>query len=430
MGSTKKPATGNKGGSKYSGGNSGSATVVLDEDWIIEHAAQASRILPGGLDILGLFVFCEESAFQPSQVLFSKLIKGMQREILNNGDVATLVLHIDAITAKVAVREIDSFSSSLRPCEVKQAPLIANMICVKCSYSIDMHLSLASGKTALHAAIDKAIQWEYDNKITPAIPLLKTDQSHAIMPSLDMPFVEVLAAAIPERSSNAATEIQLLVPLGSASLPPTPPAVGLTTVTSMQERDNEYKQLCSFMLAGSMDCRAFIHKREPLRAAVDSIKNDIQRSMRARMGVLVEAADMATNVAEEKRNQAMQRGDVGADKDPLPRHPLLLPVDEARVYCPALPRRAFLPWKQGGGCYCDYLVEGEGVIEATQRIHELMGEECVDGFECLENTGGNSTKGAGAVPKSGGGSGVDSMMMVAIIVLIVAILVGLYLTLT
>ena len=47
-----------------------------------------------------------------------------------------LILHVDAVTGKLAAREFTGGSAgSLRPCELKTASLLPNMVAVQCRYT-------------------------------------------------------------------------------------------------------------------------------------------------------------------------------------------------------------------------------------------------------------------------------------------------------
>ena len=51
---------GGKGGK--GGGSGGGDKLEVDEEWIIEHSLQVSRMLPGGVSIVGLYAFGSDAA--------------------------------------------------------------------------------------------------------------------------------------------------------------------------------------------------------------------------------------------------------------------------------------------------------------------------------------------------------------------------------
>ena len=38
----------------------------VDDDWIVEHATQVSRMLPGGLAVVGVYAFCSDASWRGS----------------------------------------------------------------------------------------------------------------------------------------------------------------------------------------------------------------------------------------------------------------------------------------------------------------------------------------------------------------------------
>lgn len=406
--SSKQKTSGSKGAS---GGGGGINKLTLDEEWIVEHAAQAARTLPGGLDILGIYILCDDKTFQAGQGIVINVLKKVNQENSSSSTTAPaaiplLALHIDSITAKIAAREVSG--ASLRMCEVKQSSLVANMVEAQCQFQVDLKVNLAGGKQRLHDAIRDAVTWQSEHRLHSSVALINNE----ILDSSQQ-IVDVL------KDGGSSLSLELLTPL---SMPPVMlAAVGTNTSTdlppSITTGKGEYQRQAEFALEGALDCRAFVHKREPLSAAILAIKGDIERTLLTRIDILVEAAQMATDEAQARFDAATAR-DLKAGKQPTsqgaqaPKHPLLIRVAGVDVYKPTLPRRAFLRWTQGGCSFCDYVVEGEGMNEAVQRVQELMGADSVNPstFQCEEKlaAGVLLSRGAGAGrSKRGGNSGFE-----------------------
>lgn len=47
---------------------SDSISLVIDKDWIAEHARQVSRMLLGGIKVVGIYVWATDSAFKNSTI--------------------------------------------------------------------------------------------------------------------------------------------------------------------------------------------------------------------------------------------------------------------------------------------------------------------------------------------------------------------------
>ena len=382
-----------------SGNNKGKTTtastgnkLTLDEEWIVEHAAQAARTLPGGLDILGIYILCDDKTFQAGHGVIINALKAINKEIMlsptstsapSTSSTSLLALHIDSITAKVAAREVSG--TTLKTCEAKPSSLVANMVEMQCQFHVDLKVNLSGGKKRLHDAIREAVAWQSEHRVQPAIPLINNK-----IPDLSQQIVDIL------KNEETSLSIELLTPV---SMPPaTLAAVGTGSGTDLppcaSTGKGEYQRQAQFALEGALDCRAFVHKREPLTAAVEAIKRDVERTLLTRIDILVEAAQMASDEAQARFNAAVARDAKLGKQNPAsssssqqaPKHPFLLKLAEVDEFKPTLPRRAFLKWNTRGCSYCDYIVEGEGMSEAVQRVQELVGVDSVNAstFQCEE----------------------------------------------
>ncbi len=168
-------------------------------------------------------------------------------------------------------------------------------------------------------------------------------------------------------------------------------------------------------LAGALDCRACVHRREPAAAAVDALRADIKRSLQARMDALLDAAEQQQEAAVADY-EAQQRagGASSAGAAPAagpPQHPLFAPAGAAgTTLAVTLPRRAFVAAAAAGGVpYCDYLFEGEGSQAALGRLQLLLPWPELAGaaVDCLETAAAPATRAGGAQDVKGGGSRAD-----------------------
>jgi hypothetical protein len=140
-------------------------------------------------------------------------------------------------------------------------------------------------------------------------------------------------------------------------------------------------------LAGCLDCRACLHRREPAARAAEALQADVRRSLAARLDALLEAAEeqRAAAAAEGEQRQGQQ----GGAAPPAPTHPLFAAAGDAgSPLAVTLPRRAFVSAAAAGGIpYCDYLFAGETAQALLGRLRLLLptlpGLETA-AVECLE----------------------------------------------
>jgi hypothetical protein len=328
--------------------------------------------------VLGLYVLCPDGAFASAASLLATALREVGAEVSGRqGDM--LALHVDAVTARLSCRELSA--GALRPADLKTASLLPAMAALRCRHAVDLAVSAAGAKQRVHEAVAEAARWECAHRVGPAVGLVEG----ALQPA-DRQLGDVAASG---SGGGGWVAVQLLAPLGGGA----PAAVGAGArgeeVTARGQ--GSYQRVGKVTLRGVLDCRAYVHRREPAAAGVEAIKADIARSLQARLEVLVDAADMASAVIKDR---VPKEATAAAPPD----HPLLRRAGDGVPFAPLLPRRAVLTWPGGGGCYCDYLVEGEGEEDTMQRLRELVGEALVGGgaYACDEAPAAAAAAGGGA----------------------------------
>ena len=357
---------------KGSGAASRPSQIALDQDWIIEHATQMNRIMAGGLKILGVYVISSSSAFQSSHGVMVNLLREVYRELPPiSGSFVPFVITFDVATSQISAREVDG--GALRPCEIKIAPVLSAMMMIGCHYDLFLRINLCNQRQQVHNSIRSAIRWEKSHVLDPSQFLV----NGRLVPSDKI----VMDVAKDGASVGDMVSVEWLFPLGHDSAPSM--VLGNDERSKADLDKGESIHYAVLELRGQLDCRAYVHKREKISSAVQALKDDIQDSLLARLDVIVEAAEMVMESLQDTQPPAA----IGGSTESKRCHPLLLRVSESGPYTMRLPRRAFVGWKNGMGCYCDYLISGEGAKEAMQRLNELVGDDKVDpaAFVCLES---------------------------------------------
>jgi hypothetical protein len=76
-------------------------TLALDIDWMESHAQQVSRMLPGGIDVVGVYVVASEPSFKASTVQLTEAVRAIAKSAMADShgrldpDKQPLLLHID-----------------------------------------------------------------------------------------------------------------------------------------------------------------------------------------------------------------------------------------------------------------------------------------------------------------------------------------------
>ncbi|KAI8103953.1 hypothetical protein M9435_006479 [Picochlorum sp. BPE23] len=355
------------------GGRSGksSSSLEFDTEWISEHACQLGRILPGGLCVLGVYVFCESGAFQSSQSALAGLLAQIENTmILGKKDMVNLIVHVDAGRGVLSAKEKDGAGSMLKPCDLKNSSLLTEMVEIQCLYPLNVRVDICSDKSLLCDLINELVTYEVEQRVSKAVPLF-----HGQIPESQESMIHDM-----KREGFDHIPLEFLIPISRYGIP----AVGVKKAHK-RELSGTYYSKGQFTLTGNMECRAYVFNREKVDDTISAIKEDIESSLRSRLEVLIEAAEMATEAMEQQQPRTSSKDSKSSDVSR--KHPLLDTIGHVGAYEPQFPQRAFLKWKIGACTYCDYIVQGDGVSEALHRVRELVGPGRVDArtFHCSEN---------------------------------------------
>ena len=129
--------------------DSKSAATTLDADWMLAHAAQVSRMLPGGIVILGVYVLAPNaklSSMEPKlQLLLGSLLKQLPPAGAESNP-AALLLPIDA--KKASCKALLPGGARLQPLEIKSTRTAAALHCFTCELALDVPLRLSRAQCA------------------------------------------------------------------------------------------------------------------------------------------------------------------------------------------------------------------------------------------------------------------------------------------
>ncbi|XP_027521099.1 protein odr-4 homolog isoform X2 [Corapipo altera] len=125
----------------------------LDEEWITTHASQVSRMLPGGLLVLGVFMIASPELAKDGQNALRKLIFSVEKSLTKRrlwkpaeeevSDRAAL--QICSATKKVVCRtyDVQDPKSSAKPADWKyQSALSASWLALGCTVNVNIHIPL------------------------------------------------------------------------------------------------------------------------------------------------------------------------------------------------------------------------------------------------------------------------------------------------
>ncbi|KAM5144120.1 protein odr-4 homolog isoform 1-T1 [Callospermophilus lateralis] len=314
----------------------------LDEEWATEHANQVSRMLPGGLLVLGVFIITTLEVANDFQNALRRLIfameKSMNRKRLWNFTEEEIservILHICSSTKKISCRTYDVHDpkSSARPADWKyQSGLSTSWLSLDCTIHIDIHIPLSS--TSVSYTLEKNTKnglTRWAKQIENGVYLINgqvKDEDCDLLEGQKKSF----------RGNTQATshsfDVRVLTQL----------------LLNSDHRSTATVQICSgsVNLKGSVKCRAYIHSNKPkVKDAMQAVKRDLLNTVAYRCEILFE--DLLLNEIPEKK----------------------VMNSEKEFYI--LPHRVFVPIPGSTVKLCDYKFGDESAEEIRDHFIEML----------------------------------------------------------
>ncbi|XDV27146.1 hypothetical protein PO909_030726 [Leuciscus waleckii] len=308
----------------------------IDVEWVTEHARQVSRMLPGGLCILGLFLVTPPELSKDAQNTLKRLIFAMDKCIskgrlweLTEEDVNDRVtLHICSKTKKTVCKTLDvkDPKSSSKPADWKyQTCVSSSWPMLTCSVEVDLQIPLTGSSSDNTDKCMKDCLKRWAKQIEAGNCLISGRQA------LDD------SELISGQKKNLKTTHRQTFPARILVSDEQP---------ELDERSSALVQLCSgsMRVRGVVHCRAYIHNNKPkARHAVQAIKRDIINTVSSRVEMFLE--DLLISEGSRKGLCTGQQ---------------------------ALPRRVFAPMPFSGLSVCDYMFPDESTADVADRLKEML----------------------------------------------------------
>lgn len=306
-----------------------SSLDCIDEKWVAEHARQVSRMLPGGLSVLGLFLITPPQLSKEAQNILKKLAFAVDKSVsksrlweLSEDDVTDHVaLHICSKTRKVTCKTFDvkDLKCSAKPADWKyQCGVSASWPMISCSVQIDLQIPVTSED--MDQCIKNGLR-KWAKQIGGALCLIN---GRAVSDESDF-------LSGPKRNPKTSPQPTLLAQL---------------IVSEDADADQSCSavvQECSGALCfrGSVYCRAYIHTNKPKnRYAAQALKRDVVNTISNRLEMLLE--DLQMN----------EGGLVSGQQN--------------------LPLRVFAPLTSSSLSVCDYMFQDESSADVAERLNEML----------------------------------------------------------
>ncbi|CAN8266042.1 unnamed protein product [Cochlearia groenlandica] len=330
--------------SKSKSQSSESSSLSIDSDWVAEHARQVSRMLLGGVKVIGIYVWASESAFKNSTMIFCQAIKGVSDAIrhLDPGLDEALLIHIcyspRRWNCRTCLLNSSITSSSLRPCDFKLGKVLNSLQRFKCRYSFNFRLPIYCRGVSNSQTFTEILRQElavHAKELESSVAMIDGD-----LVNNDEPW-----------NADGEHEIELLFPF---------------------MKDNHADALTSksvtgiVQFGGSVFSYAYLNVKEPVSQAVADIKADITRSLQSRLDIICDEAEQDLSSADIADNEEVEMSKVHISKFVL--------NSSTKACHLRLPKRVLVPWLSGT-YICDYLQPSESLEVVKERCVELMSME-------------------------------------------------------
>uniref|UniRef100_A0A6I8PCD8 Protein odr-4 homolog n=1 Tax=Ornithorhynchus anatinus TaxID=9258 RepID=A0A6I8PCD8_ORNAN len=319
-----------------------SALADLDEEWASAHANQVSRMLPGGLLVLGVFILTAPELAKDVQNVLRRLIFSVEKSIskarlwnLSEEEVSErIALHICSSSKKILCRtyDIQDPKSSAKPAEWKyQNGLSSSWLSLECTIHVNIHIPLSStsaGYTLEKNTKNGLLRWakQIENGVFLINGQVKEEDSNLLEG-------QKKSSRGNTQANSQTFDVRVLTPL----------------LQSSNNRSTATVQVCSgsVNLRGDVKCRAYVHSNKPkVKEAVQALKRDILNTVSDRSHILFEDLLMTETPAPQNMNS------------------------EKEFH--SLPHRVFVPIPGSSVMLCDYKFGDESTAAVREHFEEML----------------------------------------------------------
>lgn len=332
-----------KGGGKPKAAQPDSASISVDNEWIAEHARQVSRMLVGGIKVVGIYIWASENAFKNSTLALCQTVKTVAQAapFLESDIEERLLIHVSFSPRRWTCRNCSLVSnitsSSLRPCDFKMGRVLTALQTFRCTYGIDLRLPICREAGSNIKKLSDILRAGISNMAKDLKGSKALIDGNLVIDD-DQPL------------SNGIHDVEFLLPFMQ---------------DIFAEACSEKEVVGVLTMSGTISSFAYVNQKETTSQAVADIKDDIIGSLQSRLDILSDEADGEPDIETEDGGEGNQ---ATINEKPVPQ--LLLQLQ--RTNCSlSFPRRVFVPWL---GCIniCDYIQPLETIEVIKDHCVELM----------------------------------------------------------
>ncbi|CAK9134971.1 unnamed protein product [Ilex paraguariensis] len=333
-----------------------SSSLFIDQDWVAEHARQVSRMLLGGMQVVGIYIWASESSFKNSTITLCQTVKGVAEvaSVVKNDWDEGLLIHISYSPRRWTCRNCtlasNITSSSLRPCDFKMGRVLTSLQTFRCTYKFDLRLPIIHENVSNVRKLADILRFGISSHAK------ELESAKALIDGK-------LVTQDEQCASDGLHEVEFLLPFMQD-----------TSLEACSRKD----VIGVLVFRGSVCSFAYLNSKESISQALADMKGDIIMSLQCRLDILHDEA--------EREIESYGNDGEGASPDASTEKPILqMDLQLLRKTCSlSFPRRVFVPWL-AGTYICDYLQPSETLEVLKDNCVELMSMEAsIDESTILE----------------------------------------------
>ena len=126
-------------------------TPKIDKDWACEHAARLESALPGGVEVLGFYIYLSDKAMRSPQTVMqgTTLLRDLKGSLADCDSFPPVLLHLDATSRKAAAKSCEDGGAALKTVELRFTKIENNLVRVHSVYGLDSSPQVVATTAAL-----------------------------------------------------------------------------------------------------------------------------------------------------------------------------------------------------------------------------------------------------------------------------------------
>ncbi|XP_066155405.1 protein odr-4 homolog [Euwallacea fornicatus] len=305
----------------------------VNESWMADHAKHATRMLPGGMYVLGVFAVTDEDILNPLSPKIKSILNALEKNLaaqpylFGTGCNDKIVLHFCSKTHKYSAKIYDVVTLRVYPMDIKVVEEGMKLVNFLCTYQIDQIYHLRQNETS--GPLRKHIKVMLDginSKLEDGIILFDNEAKEFDdkIENLGKKRKRISTSKVDNSESSKPTGVTIFekcVPIGDQIVP---------TSIGGQIR-----------VVGEVVSQFWISSKSTFREAVRAVKEDIMRSLSTRMEMHWDS------LTEEELSE-----DINSVHEP--------------------PRRVLITLPESNITVSDYLFPGEGPEDSKMSLEEIL----------------------------------------------------------